>query len=83
MGLLSGLLGLPLAPVRGVVWVADVIRQQAEKQYYDPAEIRRGRVRFRIEARLRVEPAPEVEFETLLELATGAVQTWGQEREKI
>jgi hypothetical protein len=41
MGLLSGLLGLPLAPVRGVVWVADVIRQQAEKQYYDPAEIRR------------------------------------------
>jgi len=37
----------------------------------DPAEIRRGRVRFRIEARLRLEPAPEVEFETVLELATG------------
>jgi hypothetical protein len=41
MGLLSGLLGLPLAPVCGVVWIADVIRQQAEKQYYDPTEIRR------------------------------------------
>jgi Gas vesicle protein G len=40
MGLLTGLLGLPLAPVRGVVWLADQIRQQAEDQYYDPARIR-------------------------------------------
>jgi chorismate mutase len=40
MGLLTGLLGLPLAPVRGVVWLAKQIRQQAEDQYYDPARIR-------------------------------------------
>jgi hypothetical protein len=40
MGLLTGLLGLPLAPVRGVVWLAEQIRQQAEDQYYDPARIR-------------------------------------------
>lgn len=40
MGLLSGLLGLPLAPVRGVVWLAEQIRDQAEEQYYDPARIR-------------------------------------------
>jgi hypothetical protein len=40
MGLLTGLLGLPLAPVRGVVWLAEQIRQQAEEQYYDPARIR-------------------------------------------
>ncbi|OLT09892.1 gas vesicle protein [Pseudonocardia sp. CNS-139] len=40
MGVFSGLLGLPLAPVRGVVWLAGQIRDQAEEQYYDPARIR-------------------------------------------
>ncbi len=40
MGLLTGLLGLPLAPVRGVVWLAGRIQEQAEEQYYDPARIR-------------------------------------------
>ena len=40
MGLLSGLLGLPLAPLRGTVAVAEQILQQAEETYYDPAAIR-------------------------------------------
>ena len=40
MGLVTGLLGLPLAPVRGVIWLAEQIRRQAEEQYYDPARIR-------------------------------------------
>jgi chorismate mutase len=40
MGLLTGRLGLPLAPVRRVVWLAEQIRQQAADQYYDPARIR-------------------------------------------
>ncbi|MDP3893125.1 gas vesicle protein GvpG [Nocardioides sp.] len=40
MGLLTGLLGLPLAPLRGVVAVAEQIRQQAEDELYDPATIR-------------------------------------------
>ena len=40
MGLVTGLLGLPLAPIRGVVWLAQQIRDQAEEQYYDPARIR-------------------------------------------
>ena len=40
MGLVTGLLGLPLAPVRGVIWLAEQIRDQAEEQYYDPARIR-------------------------------------------
>jgi hypothetical protein len=40
MGLITGLLGLPIAPVRGVVWLADQIRKQAEEQYYDPVRIR-------------------------------------------
>lgn len=41
MGFLTGLLTLPLAPVRGAVWVADQVVQEAERQYYDPAMIRR------------------------------------------
>lgn len=40
MGLVSGLLGLPLAPMRGVLWLAGQIQDQAEEQFYDPARIR-------------------------------------------
>lgn len=40
MGLLTGLLTLPLAPVRGVVAVAEQVRRQAEEAYYDPGAIR-------------------------------------------
>ncbi|AGB25749.1 Gas vesicle protein G [Mycobacterium sp. JS623] len=40
MGLFTGLLTLPLAPVRGVVWVAEQIQEYAVEQYYDPANIR-------------------------------------------
>ena len=39
MGLISNLLLLPLAPVRGVVWVAEQIEEEAERQWYDPATI--------------------------------------------
>jgi hypothetical protein len=41
MGLITGLLTLPLAPLRGVLWVSELIRDHAEQRYYDPAEIRR------------------------------------------
>ena len=40
MGLITGLLGLPLAPLRGTVAVAEQIRQQAEDDFYDPHAIR-------------------------------------------
>lgn len=40
MGLLTGLLGLPLAPVRGTLTVAQQVLKQAEEEYYDPARIR-------------------------------------------
>jgi chorismate mutase len=38
--LVTGLLGLPLLPVRGVTWLAEQILEQAEEQFYDPARIR-------------------------------------------
>jgi Gas vesicle protein G len=40
MGLISGLLTLPLAPVRGTVWLAEKIQEQAEAEMYDESAIR-------------------------------------------
>lgn len=42
MGLISGLLTLPLAPVRGTVWLAERIQEQAENELYDESAIRTG-----------------------------------------
>ncbi len=40
MGLLTGLLTLPIAPLRGTVAVAEQVLKHAEEVYYDPAAIR-------------------------------------------
>jgi hypothetical protein len=68
MGLLTGLLTLPLAPVRSVAWLAERILEQAEQQMYDPASIRRQL--FEVETareagRLSDEEAAELENELL------------------
>ncbi|XRQ15167.1 gas vesicle protein GvpG [Actinomadura welshii] len=39
MGLFTGLVTLPLAPVRGVMWLAETLTEQAEAQLYDPGRI--------------------------------------------
>ena len=71
MGLLTGLLGLPLAPVRGVLWIAEQIRDQAEEQYYDPARIRAHLERVdeaRRSGEISEEEAAELENELLQRL---------------
>lgn len=40
MGIFSAVVGLPLAPVRGVLWIADIVRQQVEEEMYSPTAIR-------------------------------------------
>ncbi|HET6357391.1 c-type cytochrome biogenesis protein CcmI [Streptomyces sp.] len=40
MGLLSGLFTWPLAPVRGVVWIAERVEEVAERELSDPDVIR-------------------------------------------
>jgi hypothetical protein len=40
VGLITGLLTLPLAPVRGTVWLAERIQEQAEAEFYDENVIR-------------------------------------------
>ncbi|MFF2183905.1 gas vesicle protein GvpG [Streptomyces sp. NPDC058155] len=41
MGLISQILTLPLAPVRGSVWVLDQVVLAAEREYYDPDPVRK------------------------------------------
>jgi Gas vesicle protein G len=41
MGLLTGLLTLPLAPVRGTMWVAEQLQAEAARELDDPARLRR------------------------------------------
>jgi hypothetical protein len=41
MGLITGLLGLPVAPLRGTVRIGELVMEQAEETFYDPAVIRR------------------------------------------
>jgi Gas vesicle protein G len=41
MGLITGLLTLPLAPVRGVGWVAEKVAEQAQLELYDENRIMR------------------------------------------
>lgn len=50
MGLFSGLLTLPLAPVRGVVWVADQLVAEAERELYDEDRIRAELMQLEFEA---------------------------------
>jgi hypothetical protein len=40
MGLIGGLLTLPLAPARGLAWVLEQVVEEAEAQYYDPRRVR-------------------------------------------
>lgn len=40
MGLFTGLLLLPLAPVRGVIWVAEKVNDAADRELHDPGVIR-------------------------------------------
>ena len=39
MGLISGILKLPLSPVLGTVWVAERVHEQDESEYYDEGAI--------------------------------------------
>jgi hypothetical protein len=40
MGLVGGLLALPLAPARGLVWVLDQVVAEADAELNDPRRIR-------------------------------------------
>jgi hypothetical protein len=74
MGLITGLLTLPLAPVRGVAWLGERILEQAEQQMYDPVAIRRELSeveRARADGLLSDEEAADLENELLSRMMAG------------
>ncbi|WP_138419140.1 gas vesicle protein GvpG [Sinomonas gamaensis] len=75
MGLFSAVFGLPLAPVRGVVWVAERLQEEAERQYYDPGLIRRQLeevAQARAEGTLSDEDAGKLERELVARMLEGS-----------
>ena len=54
MGLLANVLMLPLAPLQGMVWLANLLQEIAEKELNDP-EVLRARLREAEEAHRRGE----------------------------
>ena len=68
MGLLTGLLTLPLAPVRGTMWIAEQLAEEAARQMDEGRTIRRqlAEVELRYErGELTVEELEEIEDELL------------------
>jgi len=61
MGLFTGLLLLPLAPLRGTIWIAERLQEVAERELGDETSIRR----LLLEAELALERGElsEAEYE--------------------
>jgi hypothetical protein len=83
MGLITGLLTLPLAPVRGTIWLAQVIQQHAESQLYDEpaimaalAELESAREQG-IYSDEEIEEAEDALLQRLIELRNVAPEGYG------
>jgi Gas vesicle protein G len=49
MGMFTGLLTFPLAPVRGVVWIAEQVMEEMERELYDEDSIRRELIQLELD----------------------------------
>ncbi|MBV9941184.1 MAG: gas vesicle protein GvpG [Solirubrobacterales bacterium] len=49
MGMFTGLLTLPLAPVRGVAWIAEQVMEEMERELYDEDNIRREMLQLELD----------------------------------
>jgi len=79
MGLITGLLTLPLAPVKGVAWIAEQVRQEAERQWMDPAALQEALddVQTRREAGLIDDAEADRLEEDLIERLLASEQPYG------
>ncbi|MFF9458523.1 gas vesicle protein GvpG [Streptomyces flaveolus] len=80
MGIVSGLLLLPLAPVRGTAWIADHLLQEARRQVHDPRAVqtRLAALNRALDAGAIDEAAFEREEERLLTLLDRQVRPTGR-----
>ena len=77
MGLFTALVTLPLAPVRGTVWIAQKLQEQAELELYDESGIEAAL--FELQAAREsgayeeeeIEQAEDALIERLMELRSG------------
>ena len=70
MGLFSGIF---FGPIKGTIWVAEQLKEEAERQFYDPGATRRQLeevARAREDGRLTDEEATEQEKELVQRLLT-------------
>jgi gas vesicle protein GvpG len=72
MGLITGLLTLPLAPVRGTVWVAEQLTAEAERQVREQQSPRRRLLEA--ERRLELGLLTLDEYEVIEEEALDALE---------
>ena len=74
MGLFTALLTLPLAPVRGTVWIAEKLHEQAELEFYDDSAIEAGLLELQaaresgLYEESEIEEAEDTLIERLMEL---------------
>ena len=80
MNLLTMLLRLPFLPLQGVVQLGELIQQQTEQEFYDPARVRRE-LEEAEEARIAGEVSDpdvaRVEAEAVSRLVGGATRREG------
>ena len=73
MGLITGLITLPLAPVRATAWIAERALEQAEREYYGEEHIRALLTEVdeaRVAGRIDPDEADQIEDELLERLLT-------------
>ena len=83
MGLLSFIATLPLAPVRGVISLAELIQRQVEEELHNPASARRALEELE-DARAAGEISAEEEEEAqqaILDRMTGSARPSSPEKE--
>jgi hypothetical protein len=61
VGLISGLLTLPLAPVRGVAWISEQVAEEAERELNDETRVRRELAQLEMELELGRIDEPQFE----------------------
>jgi len=79
MGVITGLLTLPLAPLRGTVWIAEQLTAEAERQLYGPQSARRRLLVA--ERQLELGLLSYDEYEAIEEAALDQLEAEQEERE--
>jgi hypothetical protein len=79
MGVITGLLTLPLAPLRGTVWIAEQLTAEAERQLHGPQSARRRLLVA--ERQLELGLLSYDEYEVIEEAALDQLEAEQEERE--